>query len=217
MKEDSEDVHLLTYRDLKEDGNSNRAHTSLRKEFDNIIRYKLGKDISLDNFPSVDLEDTTLYDKYENNTTDPEGVLVEKTKDNEDPVMATGLDREVPTPEANDKYVNALVMLPRGDSYARGKVIGRKRDTYENAVVRTNDKPILETRKYRVDFYDGEVSELTENMIVESMYAACDDSGNEYLMMESIVDYRNSDKDISVCNQKMVHRGWRFMRQSTVG
>ena len=29
---------------------------------------------------------------------------------------------------------------------------------------------------------------MTENVIEESMYAACDDYGNEYLMMDSIVE-----------------------------
>ena len=66
--------------------------------------------------------------------------------------MATGLDREVPTPEVNENYVNASVMLPRGKKYARGKVIGRKRDADGNAVGRTNDNPILDTRKYHVEF-----------------------------------------------------------------
>ena len=39
------------------------------------------------------------------------------------------------------------------------------------------------------------------NVITESMYAACDDSGNEYLIMDSIVDYRKSDKALSVASQ----------------
>ena len=111
------------------------------------------------------------------------------TKYYEDPAIATGLDREVPTPEANNNYVNASVILPRGNSYARGKVVGRKRDAYGNGVGRTYENPILDTREYQVDFDDGEVSKLTENVIAESMYAACDDSGNEYLMMDLIVEY----------------------------
>ena len=40
--------------------------------------------------------------------------------------MDTVLDREVPTPEENDNYVNDSVMFPIGNSYARGKVIGWK-------------------------------------------------------------------------------------------
>ena len=49
------------------------------------------------------------------------------------------------------------------------------------------------------------------------MYAACDDSRNENLMMDSVVDYRKSNKAISVSSQKVVHRGRSFMRQSIVG
>ena len=98
--------------------------------------------------------------------------------------MDIGLDREVPTPEVNDNYVNASVMLPRGNSYARGKVIGPKRDADGNDVGKTNYNPILDTRAYHVEVYDGYVRKLTENAIVDSMYAAYDDSGNEYMMMD---------------------------------
>ena len=131
--------------------------------------------------------------------------------------MATGLDREVPTTEVNGNYLNASVMFPGGNRYAREKVIERKRDADGNAVIRTNNNPILYTREHRVDFDDGEVSELTANVISECMYAACDDYGNDHLMMDSIVDYQKSDKAISVTNQKVLHRGWRFMPRSTFG
>ena len=49
------------------------------------------------------------------------------------------------------------------------------------------------------------------------MYTAFDDSGNEYLMMDSIVDYWNNDKALSFSSQKMVHSGRIFMQRSTVG
>ena len=61
--------------------------------------------------------------------------------------MATELEREVPTPDSNDNYVNASVMFPRGNSYVRGKVIGRKIDADGNAVGRSNDNPILDARE----------------------------------------------------------------------
>ena len=86
-----------------------------------------------------------------------------------------------------------------------------------NAFGKRNNNPILETREYRVEFDDGEVRKLTANVIVESMYAACDDSGNEYLMMDLIVDYRKNNKAVTDPDQKVVQKGQRFMRQSTVG
>ena len=107
--------------------------------------------------------------------------------------------------------MNALVILPRRNSYAIGKVIIRKRDADGNAVGMSNDKPILDTRKYIVEFDDWEVSELMANVIAESMYAACDDYGNKYLLMESIVGYRKSDNALSVSCKKVVHRGRSFM------
>ena len=76
---------------------------------------------------------------------------------------------------------------------------------------------MIDTRKYSVEFDDEEVSELTENLIAESLYAAWDDSGNEYPMMESIVDYQKSKKALSVAIQKVVQIGQSFMWGSTVG
>ena len=108
-------------------------------------------------------------------------------------------------------------MFPRGNSYARGNFIGRKIDADGNSVGRTNDNPILDIREYCVDFDDGEVIELTENGISDFMYAACNESGNEYLMIDSIVNYHKSNKAISVSSQKVVHRDQSFMCRSTVG
>ena len=87
-----------------------------------------------------------MYEIYEDNTADVNGGLAGNNEDDEDPVMATGLDHEVPTPKVNDSYVNVLVMLTRGNSYARGEVIGQKRDADGNSVGITNDNPILDTR-----------------------------------------------------------------------
>ena len=63
---------------------------------------------------------------YEDDTTNVEGGFSGNVEDNEDPVMATGLYREVPTPESNENYVNASVVLPIGNSYTIWKFIVRK-------------------------------------------------------------------------------------------
>ena len=115
---------------------------------------------------------------YEDNTTDAEGGLAELTKDDYTPVMDTVLDREIPLIEENDNYVNYLVVLPRFNTYSRGKVIGCKRYSDGNVIGRVNDNPLFVTREYCVEFDDMEVSILTANVIAESMYAACDDNGN---------------------------------------
>ena len=146
MRGNGEVVHISKYRGLKKNKRTNQAHILLRREFDSNTKESFGQDISPDNYPDVDLEDTPLYEMYEDYTTDLKGGLAGNTKDDEDPAMDTLLDREVPTPELNENYVNNSVMLPRGNIYARGKVIGRKRYADGNSVGRKNDNPIFETR-----------------------------------------------------------------------
>ena len=97
--------------------------------------------------------------------------------------MATGLDLQVPILEVNDNYLNSSIMLPRRNTYARGEVFIRKRYASGNDVGSKNDNTILDTRKYSVEVGDGEVIKTTENVIIDSMYAVCDDSGNGYLMI----------------------------------
>ena len=149
---------------------------------------------------------------YEDDTTDEEGSLAEKSEGNDIPVMATGFYRQVPTTQVNNYYLNSSVMFPRGNTYAGGEVIGRKRDADRNVIERMNENPVLDTSKYFFEFDDGEVINLTKNAIAESMYYACNDAGNEYLIMELILDYHNNYKAITVISQKLVHRGWSFMR-----
>ena len=100
-KGNDEVLHRSTYRGLNEDKKSNQDHISSRKDFNINIIDNLGPEISPDNFPDVNMEDTPFYEMYEDNTTDVESGLAGKTKNDEDPDMATGLDREVPTPDVN--------------------------------------------------------------------------------------------------------------------
>ena len=125
--------------------------------------------------------------------------------------MSTELDRDIPMPEANDNYLNDSVMFQRRNTNNRVNVIVRKRYSDGNSIGRKNDNPILDTRKYRAEFDDGEVSEIMADVIAESMYAACNDDGNEYLMMESIMEYRYNHKAVTVADQKAIHRGQNSM------
>ncbi len=108
-------------------------------------------------------------------------------------------------------------MPPHGNSSARGKVIGRKCNARGNPVGRANNNPIMDSRMYCVEFDDGNVSELTANVVAESMYASCDDEGNKYLMMDLFVDHRSNAKAVSKDGQRMVHKGRNSLRCSTVG
>ena len=74
-----------------------------------------------------------------------------------------------PTPEAGRNYVNVNIMLPQGDSIARGRFINHKRSAEGNPMGNANANPIIDSREYEVQFKDGEVTELAANIIAKSM------------------------------------------------
>ena len=57
-------------------------------------------------------------------------------------------------------------------------MLKRARDNDDNVIGLANENPILDTREYVVEFYDGEQAVLASNTIAHSMYAQCDSDGN---------------------------------------
>ena len=63
---------------------------------------------------------------------------------------------------------------------ARGHVVAWSCNINGSIMGRAHTNPILDTRMYQVEFAGDEVTELTTNVIAESMYAQQDTNGNEY-------------------------------------
>jgi hypothetical protein len=82
---------------------------------------------------------------------------------NESEVIDTSYD-----PDIMDTCITAQVLLPRGDDMNVGKVI--KRSVDDNAIPKgkAHSNPILDSRKYLVEFGDGEVLEYSANVIAEN-------------------------------------------------
>ncbi len=98
-------------------------------------------------------------------------------------------DAEV-MPKIGDNYLSAELMLPKGGVMVKGHATAHKRDRGGKPVGCVNDNPILDTRSYIVNFDDVDQTELTANMIAESLYLQCDPDGNQYVLLEEIVDHQ---------------------------
>ena len=123
-----------------------------------------------------------------------------------------------PAPEASDNYIRSRLQLTRGQSLAQGRMMNRARDNDDNVIGRANKNPILDTRGYIVEFEDGEQAELAANTIAQSMYAQCDPDGNQYVMVDLIVDFRRSTTLLCYADQKVLKvDGRSFMRRTTAG
>jgi hypothetical protein len=65
---------------------------------------------------------------------------------------------------------------------------------------------------------DGDQTELTANMIAESMYSQCDPDGDEYILLDEIFDHRCTDTVIKLADQKVMRANGRtYLRRSTIG
>ena len=100
-----------------------------------------------------------------------------------------------PTTEVDtDLYVGMELALPRGDKgqmlFAR--MTKRMKDN-EGIPVRTaKSNPLLDFRQYDVKFVDGNVEELTANIIAENLIAQIDEEGHRQIMLDEIVDHRTT-------------------------
>jgi hypothetical protein len=132
------------------------VHTADRKSFDTSIAKQLGPAAQDSDFPAVDL--TPQYELF--------GDIGDANSD-PDPDHA---DLKV-TPEVGDNYIGVDLLFPNGGTMIKLRVTARKRDADGNPKGRANLNPILDTREYTVTFDDGDVTDLTSNLIAESIYA----------------------------------------------
>jgi hypothetical protein len=59
---------------------------------------------------------------------------------------------------------------------------------------------------------------MSANLIAEAMYAQCDPNGNQYILLDSIIDHKRLDSAIRPLDQKVVRpNGHTYLRRSTVG
>jgi hypothetical protein len=110
LKANREVVYRSAYHALADVEQANAAHVSHRVEFDMNIQEKFGPEATPDDFPTF--PGHGLADELAGDA------------DDEIPTPSLGVDVVLPTPEASDNYVNASLMLPRGNSLVHGTVIG---------------------------------------------------------------------------------------------
>jgi hypothetical protein len=139
--------------------------------------------------------------------------------DDIDPIDPDYGDTEI-MPEMGDNYLSAEIMLPHGGTMVKGRVSTCKRDRDGNPIGLVNPNPILDTQSYIIHFDDGDQTEMTANMIVESLYSQCDPNGHEYVLLDENVDHRRTGTDLAIklADQKVVHANGRtYLRRSTIG
>ncbi|KAL7483918.1 hypothetical protein ACHAW6_009561 [Cyclotella cf. meneghiniana] len=123
--------------------------------------------------------------------------------------------------KANGKYEDQTTLCqltPKelGDRHKLARVLYRKRDSNGVPVGTTHKQPSIDTRVYEVHLPDGCTEERAANTIAEASYAQCNPDGNQYVMLDAIMDYRkNPNVSISGNNQVKIVNGKKVVSHST--
>jgi hypothetical protein len=157
----------------------------MRRVFNETITHHLGPNATEQDFLAEDL--TPDYDFYDDDhDLDPDHA-----------------DLEV-TPEMGDNYLNAEISVPQGGTLAKGHITSRERDKDGNPIGLANANPILDTREYTFTFDNGDETVLNANLIAEAIYAQCNLEGNQYVLLDSIIDHKRLNTAIRPSDQKVV-------------
>ena len=100
---------------------------------------------------------------------------------------------------------------------ARSYVVAWSCNASGHIMGKAHANPIMNTRMYQVDFGGGKVTELFANVIAQSMYTQCDADGNEYLLLDVLIDYQKDGQDISLTDQQIRVWGRLVTYKTTVG
>jgi transposase len=201
LKSNGQYVHRTTLRALTDDEIASPDELRERTEWDDAIRAKLGPGSTMDDFKDDDVE-TPTYDLY---------------ADEEDGEAQHMPERDDVTAENLDQYIGAEVLLPLGDKMLSGKVRARKRDRDGSLRGTAHSNPILDSRTYDVEFPDGAEAEYSANVIAENMWSQCDLEGNQYLLLDSIVDHRSDGHAVTRSDMYTYVNGTKRMRKTTKG
>jgi hypothetical protein len=116
-----------------------------------------------------------------------------------------------------DQYVGAQVRVPIGGEIRSGKVMRRKRELDGTLKGRTNENPMLDSRTYEIEFPDGYSGEYTANGIAENVYAQCDTEGNQFIIMDCIVDHKKDGHALERADMYIKQGRNKQVRKSTKG
>ena len=94
--------------------------------------------------------------------------------------------------EKEGRYINMELGLPRKDNCGliHAIVNRRKLDAEDKAVGNMNNKPLLDTRAYEVEFSDGTTKVLTAKIIADNLLAQVDEEGHCQMLLDEIIDHR---------------------------
>ena len=150
-----------------------------------ITEVKRGLEVNKDRFKSFDMK---VSDKFKNSKFSADGYISpEKWKElvDNDEAIAEEFQNVFDNPDvinaddfyqdSFDGYVNMEISMEfSGEEPQHLKVIKRMKDGEGNLIGMAKTNPILDTRLYKIEFQDGFLHPVDDNLIAENLFAQVD-------------------------------------------
>jgi len=198
----------------------NKDEQLARESFDEVVRQRLGDPLVEEDIITVDPDAITpVHAPYSD---DAEGGLGHQpdADDIHRPIPDSVEDNIVDdedTPGINDQYIGTTVDIKFQGELRTAKVKERARDDDGQMVGEAHSNPLLDTRRYVVEFPEGDVTEYTANVIAESMIAQVDADGFDVKLLEAIIDHKKDGNAVAGANRYIYNRGRRYHKKTTAG
>ena len=117
-------------------------------------------------------------------------------------------------------YLTMEISLPRGTdaSHMVAQVIKRATDENDQPLGTPHNNPLMDSRRYDVEFVDGYSETLSANILAENSIAQVDQEGHRQRMLKEISDHRCNDRAIKIEDGTFtISRGLKQKRRTTAG
>ena len=219
LQENCRVYYTATLRPLSDDEWNNPEEKKLREKFDQIVTERLGDPLMEADIDDIDpqaaIPEYEFYsDGRESWDRQPEADDIHKPVNDDD---LDNIVEDADTPALPDNYLNATVDVTHRGELRTGRVIERARDQDGQLIGEANPNPMLDTRKYVIEFPDGDVTEYTANVIAENMIARCDADGYDVMMLDSIIDHKSDGNAVADADRYFYNKGRRYPKKTTAG
>jgi hypothetical protein len=194
--------HNATFVALTDDKMQDTEVLKMQEVFNRTLREALGPGIEKGDYPE---DETPEYKPYQDNEIENDGLLGHVS------------DRDNFEHDVYDHYLTAEVLVPVQGSMKTGFIWEQALNIDVKPIGTRNKHPLLDIRKYVVQFLDGMEQICFTNLLAENMKAQCDEEGNQFILLDGIVDHKLDENAISKEEGYFYHNDRRYWKKTMKG
>ena len=185
-------------------------------QFNANVESRIGANVKSANIPQNELLNRLLPESIIDLEREDENFYDEFNKAINDPLLKE-VDEEISNEFGHeDQYIGMKLSLPYGpDSELKHAQVKKRAINHEgNPIGKAHNNPLIEMRQYEVEFSDGDLENMTANLIAENTISRVDDAGHDKIEDHGVLECaipRSEGTYLTkqgVKRRKRTNRGW---------